>query len=437
MDAQVRPERPADDRRVLDALVVAQDRLEVLGVDLLSVGQREHVLLAAPEREHAVGREGTEVARVVPAVGVDRGGGRLGVLPVAGEAPRPAGQDLPVLGDPGLDAGDRLAHRPEDVPLRAGEADDGTHLGRAVALQDVDAHLGPALGDLQVEGRRPDSDRVEPAAELAEHRPEQEPAQPARSPARDPVRLLEPGTSARLVDLPLDRRVQEPQPLRHDQQDRHLEVAERADQHGGLAADRVDDAGADDQRAHEPEHLFIEVRQRQHRQEAVPLVERQHLGHRGGAGHEVAVAEHRALRLTGGPAREHDLRERVAGHRRRRQRRRPPGPIGERLDPHDRQAELACRRLGLTARDDQLGAGLGDDLATEVDGVADVERDRDPARVGDRQERDPPLRPVDGPDDCAITFDEARRRRGRTRRAARWPRDRGSATSSSGRTDGS
>ena len=248
---------------------------------------------------------------------------------------------------------------------------------------------------------------MEPAAELAEHRPEQEPAQPARSPARDSVRLLEPGAAARLVDLSLDRRVEEPQALRHDQQDRHLEVAERTDQHGRLAADRVDDAGTDDQRAHEPEHLLVEVRERQHRQQAVPLVEREHLGHRRRAGHEVAVTEHRALRLARGPAREHDLRERVAGHRRRRQWRRPPGLIRERLDPHDRQAELACRRLGLTARDDELGACLGDDLPTEVDGVADVERDRDPASVGDRQERDPPLRPVDGPHDRAIALGEA------------------------------
>ncbi len=407
MDAQVRPEGPADDRGVLDALVVAQDRLDILGVYLLSIGQREHVLLAAAEREHAVGRESTKVASVVPAVGIDRGGGGLGVLPVAGEAPRPTGQDLPVFGDPGLDAGDRLAHRPDDIPFRAGEADDGTHLGRAVALQDVDAHLRPALGDLQVEGRRPHADRVEPATELAEHGPEQQAAQPARSPARKSVRLLEAGAPARLVDLPLDRRVQEPQALRDDQQDRYLEVAKRADQHSGLAADRVHDAGTDDQRAHEPEHLFIEVRERQHGQEAVPLVEREHLGHRGGAGHEVAVAEHRALRLTGGPAREHDLRERGARHRCRWQGRCPPGPIRERLDPHDRQAELACRRLGLTTRDDQPGPGLGDDLATEVDRVADVERDRDPARVGDCQERDPPLGPVDGPHDGTVAFGQA------------------------------
>ena len=36
--------------------VLAQDRLDILGIDLLAVGQGEHVLLAAAEREHAVGR---------------------------------------------------------------------------------------------------------------------------------------------------------------------------------------------------------------------------------------------------------------------------------------------------------------------------------------------------------------------------------------------
>jgi hypothetical protein len=39
--------------------------------------------------------------------------------------------------------------------------------------------------------------------------------------------------------------------------------------------------------------------------------------------------------------------------------------------------------------------------------VADVERDGDPAGVGDCQERDPPLRPVDGPHDRPIAFGEA------------------------------
>ena len=49
-------------------------------------------------------REGAEVARVVPALGVDRGGRGLRVLPVPLEAARTAGQDLAVVGDPHLDA---------------------------------------------------------------------------------------------------------------------------------------------------------------------------------------------------------------------------------------------------------------------------------------------------------------------------------------------
>ena len=129
MDAETGPERPAHDGGVLQPGVLAQDRLHVLRVDLLAVREREHVLLPASEREHAVGRDRPQVARVIPAVGIDRGRRRLGVLPVAEEAARTAGQDLPVVGDPHLDAGDRLAHRSEDVPLRSREGDDRTHLG--------------------------------------------------------------------------------------------------------------------------------------------------------------------------------------------------------------------------------------------------------------------------------------------------------------------
>ncbi len=174
VDTQVRSQRPADDGCVLDPRVLAEDRLDVLRVDLLAVGERQHVLLAAAEGEHPVRRDRPEVAHVVPAVGVDRGGGRLGVLPVAEEAARAAGQDLAVVGDPDLDARDRLTDRPEDVALRPREGDDGAHLRGAVALQDVDAHVGPALGDVDVEGRCPDADRVQAPAELREDPPEEQ-----------------------------------------------------------------------------------------------------------------------------------------------------------------------------------------------------------------------------------------------------------------------
>src|SRR5439155_21401488 len=118
--------------------------------------------------------ERSEVAGVVPAVRVDRSGRGIRVLPVALEPAGPAGEDLAVLRDPDLDARDRLADRAEDVPVRPGEAHHRAHLGRAVALQDLDAHVRPALRDLDVEGRGADADRPEPAAELRQDAPEQQ-----------------------------------------------------------------------------------------------------------------------------------------------------------------------------------------------------------------------------------------------------------------------
>ena len=154
---------------------------------------------------------------MVPALPVDRGGCRLGVLPVAGEAAGAAGHYLAVLGDAGLDPGDGLADRPEHVPVRAGEAHHGTHLGRAVALEDVHAHVRPAARDVGVEGRGAHADGVQPAAELLDDGPEQEALDRLRHAPRDGVQPLEGRPPARLIHPSLDRAIQQAQPLRHDQ----------------------------------------------------------------------------------------------------------------------------------------------------------------------------------------------------------------------------
>ena len=49
----------------------------------------------------------------------------------------------------------------EPFALRPREGDDRPHLGGPVALEDVDAHVGPALGELDVQRRGADADRVE------------------------------------------------------------------------------------------------------------------------------------------------------------------------------------------------------------------------------------------------------------------------------------
>ena len=147
------------------------------------------------------------------------------------------------------------------------------------------------------------------------------------------------------------------------------------------------DAGADDERGHEPEDLLVQVRQRQDGQEAVLQAERQDPHHRCRAAIRLPWLSI-ALRLAGGAAREDDLREGVAsdvggidGLGRR--------AVGQRFDEQDRQPELAGRGLGLATRDHELRVGLADDLAPEVDGVPDVERHGDRTEVGDREERDP------------------------------------------------
>ena len=59
--------------------------------------------------------------------------------------------------------------------------------------------------------------------------------------------VVESGT----VDPPLNRGVEQPQALGHDEQRGDAEVAEGPDQNRRLAADRVDHAGADDERREE------------------------------------------------------------------------------------------------------------------------------------------------------------------------------------------
>ena len=116
----------AHDLRDLDVRVREEERLHLGGGDVLAA-DLEHVLEAADERDAAVLVEAAEVARVEPALVVDRERRVLGVLVVADEAHRPAHQDLPVgaggkvgarlgLDDAELDAGERVAGRRQAAP---------------------------------------------------------------------------------------------------------------------------------------------------------------------------------------------------------------------------------------------------------------------------------------------------------------------------------
>ena len=123
---------------------------------------------------------------------------------------------------------------------------------------------------------------------------------------------------------------------------------------------------------------------------------------RGRTRDEVPVRDHRSLRVAGRPAGEHDLGEVVRPDRRRRQRLRPAGVIGQRLDPDDRQTERAGAsavwRLASTSVASVWAATLA---ANSFVWRASSGTD-DRAGVGDGEEGDPPLGPVDGPEDHPI-----------------------------------
>ncbi len=71
-----------------------------------------------------------------PAAGIEHLGGRVGVVPVAGEDVRPADEDLAVVGDLHADPGQRHADRPYLVAVRPVHGRGRRGLGEPVALED-------------------------------------------------------------------------------------------------------------------------------------------------------------------------------------------------------------------------------------------------------------------------------------------------------------
>ena len=74
--------------------------------DVLAAGRHDDVLLAIGDAEKAPIVEQADIPGVEPAFAVERVGGGLGFLVVAGHDMRPAGEDLSVRRDLDLDAGD-------------------------------------------------------------------------------------------------------------------------------------------------------------------------------------------------------------------------------------------------------------------------------------------------------------------------------------------
>ena len=118
-------ERRAQRRReILQPLIGGEDVLDVLGIDLESVGESDHVLLPPVQPEESILVEFPEVAGVEP-LAVERGARCLLVLPVPLEHVRTLREDLAVVGDLHLDARHRDADRSEAVAVEPVERESG------------------------------------------------------------------------------------------------------------------------------------------------------------------------------------------------------------------------------------------------------------------------------------------------------------------------
>ena len=150
---------PSDDRRLGDGRVRDEHRLE-LGRRHLVALVLDELLDAVDEHDVAVLVGAADVAGVQPAVVVDGGGGRLGVVEVAAHDLRPAHAHLALLAgaelfaggdvdDPALGVGHRRADRAEPVAggIERRDVGDRARLGHAVALHDgaADALRGGLL----------------------------------------------------------------------------------------------------------------------------------------------------------------------------------------------------------------------------------------------------------------------------------------------------
>jgi hypothetical protein len=120
-----REDRPLWCGQLLQVWIGGEDVLDILGIDLEAVGQRDHVLLPAVQPQETVRVELAEVSGVEPALLVDGGARGLLVLPIALEDVRSARDDLALVGDLHLDAGQRNADGAEAVPVEAVERERG------------------------------------------------------------------------------------------------------------------------------------------------------------------------------------------------------------------------------------------------------------------------------------------------------------------------
>jgi hypothetical protein len=257
--------------------------------------------------------ERADVTGVKPAVG-ERRPRLFGSVEIAARDVLAPHQNLAVLGDPHLDAGDRLA---DGAPRRAErmiQGHDRRRLGQPIPLDHQEAEPAPERFELGIERRRADHHRPELEAEQAMDAAVLPPS-PGPVHRRRGIRSL--GGDAQHVLF------QHLENFGHAHQDRDPAAADLADDVlGCVASGEHDDAGEhrrDERRHRLAEHVTerkeIEKPERQERLR--PLLVLRHLVlDRHDVGEDVAMADHDPLRLGGRAGGKDDFGGGVGGDRR-------------------------------------------------------------------------------------------------------------------------
>ncbi len=212
-------QRRADDGGLGDSGELVQHALDVFRKDVQALGRHDHFLLAPADVELSLVVERADVAGMEPAV-LERGACLFRGVVVPARDVLAAHEDLAILGDSHLHAGDRLADGAPGRTQRMVQRDDGRRLGQAVSLNDDKPQAAPERLELRIERRGAD-----------DHRPELEPEHPVDAavlpPALHPVhRDREVGRFGRDPQNVLSQHVQH---LGHADQDRDAALANLPD----------------------------------------------------------------------------------------------------------------------------------------------------------------------------------------------------------------
>ena len=339
---------------------------------------------------------------------VDRRRGRLRVLPVPLEDVRAARDDLAVRRDLHLDAGQRHSDRSEAVAVEAVEGQARRCLGEAIPLKDLDAELAPCHAERRIQRRAARHDVPEAAAELGVHAREENPSQRHRQTPRDPAQPREERALSLLLGAPLDRDEERPHRGGRDADHRDPALAEGSAHDRGLSTGGIHDRRARDEQAPEPGELLEHVRQRDEREQALLGTEREDVDGRKRVRQDIAVRQHRTLRISRRAGREDDLREIFGSDARLGHGRLRASLIGQKLHVEQRDRERRRTRSRLLRDDGRFRLRALGDLAHELLGGVHVERDQHRADAQQREHRDAVLGPVDAEHDHAVARTDAR-----------------------------